>query len=235
MKFEPKLKCASLVRRYKRFLTDVRLPSGEDVTIHCPNTGSMKGCLFPGGKVWFSESSNLKRKYPYTWEIAESDSGDFILINTALPNKLVREAIEAGVLSELLGYEKIQPEVRYGDEKSRIDLFLSEGSRPDCYVEVKNVTLLESDAQGYFPDAVSLRGQKHLRELERVAVSGLRAVLVFCVSHTGIKSVSPAEHIDPAYARTLREVVANGVEVLAYECEVSPERVRVSRQLPVKL
>lgn len=235
MNFNPLLQEGTLVRRYKRFLADVCLPSGEVMTIHCPNTGSMKGCLFAGKKVWFSRSPNLKRKYAHTWEVAEADNNHRILINTGLPNRLVREAIEAGSIETLQGYSLCRGEVRYGDENSRIDWLLSGGDKPDCYVEVKNVTLLETEGQGFFPDAVSLRGQKHLRELERVVHQGMRAVLLFCVSHTGIQSVSPAAHIDPDYARILGEVMDAGVEVLAYGCDVSSTGAQVRRQLPVIL
>ncbi len=233
MKFDPPLQEGMLVKRYKRFLADVCLPSGEVITIHCPNTGSMKGCLFAGKKVWFSHSSNLKRKYPHTWEVAEAENNDRILINTGLPNSLVRDAIEAGRIEPLRGYPHCRGEVRYGDEKSRIDWLLSGGDKPDCYVEVKNVTLLESAGKGFFPDAVSLRGQKHLRELARVVEQGMRAVLIFCVSHTGISSVSPAAHIDPDYARILGEVIEAGVEVYAFGFDVSAVGVEFRRQLPV--
>lgn len=235
MRFNPPLQSATLIKRYKRFMADVEQEGGEEMTLHCPNTGSMKACLFPGEKVWFSDSGNPKRKYPCTWEIAETPNGHQILVNTGLPNKLVIEAVQSGGVEELSGYDSLRAEVKYGEENSRIDILLSDENKADCYIEVKNVTLLEEDGIGYFPDAVSTRGQKHLRELEREALSGNRAVLFFCVSHTGIESVRPAAHIDQEYARILAEVVKNGVEVLAYACAVSPEEVLIKRRIPFSL
>lgn len=235
MIFEPPLQSAYLIKRYKRFMADVKNESEEALTLHCPNTGSMKACLYPEERVWYSDSGNPKRKYPCTWELAETPAGHFIVVNTGLPNKLIFEAISEGVISELAGYADSRREVRYGQENSRIDILLTDSNKPDCFVEVKNVTLLEEDGKGYFPDAVSTRGQKHLRELEREVSLGNRGVLVFCVSHTGIESVSPAEHIDPAYANILREVAKKGVEILAYRCDVSPQSVDVVRPIPVIL
>lgn len=229
---------ARLIRRYKRFLTDVRMADGSMTTVHCPNTGSMKNCVEEDALVWLSKSDNPKRKYQYTWEYIKTARGHVIGINTGRANQLVAEAIQAGRISELAGYDEIDREVKYGDENSRIDLFLRHSRKPDCYVEVKSVTLLEtpvSKGVGYFPDAVSERGAKHLRELQLMASRGNRAVLLFCVQHTGIKEVRPADHIDSHYGELLREVCAAGVEVLAYKVRVASNGFKLSRPVPVTL
>lgn len=232
MKFNPPLQPATLVKRYKRFLTDIILPDGEEVTIHCPNTGSMKNCLAPESTCWFSISDNPKRKYSRTWEIATTPAGDLAGINTGRANALVVEAIECGVIAELAGYGSLRTEVRYGEERSRIDILLQTGSE-QCYVEVKNVTLCAGEGRGLFPDAVSSRGAKHLRELMAMVAQGHRAVLLFCVQHTGIESVAPADDIDPLYGKTLREAMASGVEVLAYGAVISAGEIALDRPLPV--
>lgn len=221
MQFTPKLEPGILIKRYKRFLADIELPNGQQITIHCPNTGSMKNCLFPGEKVWFSTSDNPKRKYAHTWELMQTDQQHFIGINTGRANALAEEAINRQVIPELLGYENLKREVKYGNENSRIDILLTSQNRPDCYIEVKSCTLLEQQT-GYFPDAVTTRGQKHLRELMQMVTLGHRAVLLFVVQHSGITSVKPARHIDPQYADLLQQAVSEGVEVLAYKTALSP-------------
>ena len=218
-----------LLKRYKRFLADVELADGRVVTVHCPNSGSMKGCAVPGSPVWLSTSANPDRKYPHTWELA-SVAGCMIGLNTGLPNRLTREAIEDGTVAELQGYQTIRPEVRYG-ENSRIDLLL-EGESGRCYVEVKNVTLVE-DRRALFPDAVTERGQKHLNELMRVVREGDRGVIFFTVQRGDADSVSPADAIDPEYGRLLRMAIERGVEALAYQAEVTTSQIRLIKQLPV--
>ncbi len=236
MKFSSPLDRGCLIKRYKRFLADVRLADGRVLTIHCPNTGSMKHCATPGDQVWFSTSDSKTRKYPHTWELVRTRRGHYIGINTLRANGLVAEGVAEGRIPELSGYTSIRSEVRYGRENSRIDLLLAAGdSRPDCFVEVKSVTLLEepvSKGMGYFPDAVSARGTKHLRELIEVVRSGSRAVLCFCVQHSGIQQVSSAEHIDPDYGQALASAMAAGVEVIAYKVRLSPASLRLSRRLP---
>jgi len=215
---------AQLLKRYKRFLADIRLPDGQEITIHCPNTGSMKNCVVPNSPCWYSVSSSKTRKYPQTLEIVTTPSGDLAGINTARTNDIVATALSANVISELAGYQLCRREVTYGHENSRID-FLLERHPQDaraCYLEVKNVTLMEEPGQGLFPDAVSERGSKHLRELIHMVQQGHRAVLLFCVQHTGITRVSPANHIDPIYGATLREAIKAGVEVIAYGAEIEP-------------
>lgn len=211
------------------------MEDGSVKTIHCPNTGSMKACLSEGSDCWFSVSDNPKRKYPETWEVATTPAGHLAGINTGRANALVKEAIESGVIAELKGYATIRPEVKYGEENSRIDFLLSDDSRGDCYVEVKNVTLYEGDGWGAFPDAVSTRGAKHLRELSAVCAEGGRAVLVYCVQHTGIERVRAAAKIDPEYANELKTAQERGVEVLAYGAVIQPEEILLMRSLPVEL
>jgi sugar fermentation stimulation protein A len=220
-----------LILRYKRFLADVELEDGTIVTTHTPNSGSMKGCQDPGSLVMLSQSANPKRKLKYTWELI-SVNQQWVGINTGHPNKLVREGIEGWTISELQGYATIRPEVRYG-RNSRIDLLL-EGIAGKCYVEVKNVTLVENNV-AYFPDAVTERGQKHLRELIDVVASGDRAVIFFVVQRRDAKHVCPADSIDPVYGKLLREAVGNGVEALAYQAAISPKHIFLKKRLPVVL
>ncbi len=222
MKLDYPLEQGKLLGRYKRFMADVETQKGDVLRIHCPNTGSMKNCCDLHSRVWYWDSGNQKRKYPHTWELVEVEQQYLACVNTGRANGLVKEAIDDGVITELQGYDVIRPEVRYGDEKSRIDWLLADSSaeKPECYVEVKNVTLLRANGEGAFPDAVSTRGSKHLRELSLMAQQGKRAVLVFCVAHTGIERVVPADDIDPVYGASLREALAQGVEVYAYKMEV---------------
>jgi sugar fermentation stimulation protein A len=231
MKLPQPLASGLLLRRYKRFLADVEMSDGSVVTAHCPNSGSMLGCAAPGSPVLLSRSDNLSRKYPHTWELVHADDC-WIGINTSLPNHLVREGIEQGIVSELLGYKLIRQEVCYGSERSRIDLLLEEPGI--CYVEVKNVTLVENGI-ARFPDAATTRGQKHLRELMAMVAGGARAVNFFVVQHANATSVTPADAIDPVYGRLLREAAKAGVEILAYQANVTPEEIILSRSIPVFL
>jgi sugar fermentation stimulation protein A len=233
MHFSDPLVEGRLIKRYKRFLADVELAGGEVITAHTANTGSMLGCAAPGSRVWLSLSDNPKRKCPYTWELVETPEKVIVGINTQLSNGLVREAIESGAVAELTGYEAIRSEVRYGQEKSRIDLLL-EGKASPCYVEVKNVTLAE-DGLGLFPDAVTARGTKHLRELMHVVKEGGRAVIFFCVQRQDVEEFRPADHIDPVYGATLREALDSGVEALAYGACLSPQAIVLERALPVSV
>jgi sugar fermentation stimulation protein A len=232
VKFPVELIEGRLLKRYKRFLSDIELSTGELITAHCPNTGSMKRCQQDNARVWVSESDNPKRKLAYTWELVEVDEQYLACINTGYPNKLVGEAIANGVVTELVGYAEQKAEVKYG-EKSRIDWLLTGSDGRKCYVEVKNVTLLEEDGLGYFPDAVTDRGRKHLYELAKMVEEGHRAVMFFCVSHTGINSVTPAAHIDKKYAQAFIEVVAKGVEVIAYQVAIDSQEMKVMRSVPV--
>jgi sugar fermentation stimulation protein A len=217
----PSQTTGKLIRRYKRFLADVQLDDGEIITVHCPNTGSMKNCIEEGASVWLSRSDKPSRKYPFTWELTRTARGHFIGINTGKANAIVKAGILGNKVAEVRDYPIIKTEQKYGSENSRIDILLSGHSKyPDCFLEVKSVTLLEapvSKGLGYFPDSVSERGSKHLRELMQMVEQGYRAVLFYCVQHSGIHEVRPASHIDHVYADTLRRAVAAGVEVLAYK------------------
>jgi len=259
MKFSPPLISGRLIRRYKRFLADVELSSGEVITAHTANTGAMTGCSEPGSPVWLSRSNNVKRKYAHTWELVQvssdsggADSGSTLVgINTLLSNQLVREAIEQGVIDELQGYGNLRAEVKYGEENSRIDLLLSNavaavpgGANCDehvslaldakCYVEVKNVTLVESHT-ALFPDAVTKRGSKHLRELTQVVKQGGRAVIFYCVPRDDVFEMKPADAIDEEYGQLLRSAVKAGVEALAYTAELSPDEIVLRKKIPVIL
>ena len=236
MYFSFPLKAATLQRRYKRFLADVEMLDGTALTLHCPNTGSMKNCAEPNSRVWFWDSANEKRKYPCTWELVEVEQRFLACINTQRANGLVVEAINNATITQLQGYGQLQTEVKYGQEKSRIDIFLSQHKYlPDCYVEVKNVTLMAAQGQGLFPDAVTERGRKHLRELVYMVTQGQRAVLVYCVAHTGITQVSPAWSVDPAYAETLVWAIEQGVEVMAYGAEISLTHMSLERVVPIDM
>lgn len=232
MKIVPPFERATLIKRYKRFLADIRLSSGEEMIIHCPNTGSMKNCWQAETPCWFSRSDDPRRKLSGTLEITTTPDGFLAGVNTNRPNKLVREAIEQGVIAELQGYASIRAEVKYGVENSRIDLLLTGEGLARCYVEVKNTTLGMGGGRVLFPDAVTERGTKHLRELISMAQQGHRAVLVFCVQHSGATSTGPADEIDPVYGETLRQAMAAGVEVLAYGCRLAEDEIVVDRRLP---
>ena len=236
MKLAPALNQAKIIKRYKRFLADIELPNGDVITIHCPNTGSMKACVVPGSACWFSRSDNPKRKYPFTWEVATADSGALVGINTHRANALVVEAIETGVVEALRGYETLRTEVKYGEQNSRIDILLQSEGLPECYVEVKNVTLENGTGEHcIFPDAVTDRGAKHLEELMHMRQQGCRAVLFFCVQHSRAKAVGVADEIDPRYGQLLRQAIAEGVEVMAYGADLSDSEIVLSRQLPLEL
>jgi sugar fermentation stimulation protein A len=238
MRFPAPLVPGRLLRRHKRFLADVELAGGGTVTAACPNTGSMLGCCEPGSRVWLSESASPARKYRHTWELVEARAEGrrravLVGINTGLSNRLVAEAIEAGTIAELAGYDSIRREVAFGEERSRVDLLLEARRRRPCYVEVKNVTAAVSGGVALFPDAVSERGAKHLRELKRLRARGLRAVLVYCVQRGDVREVRPADAIDPAYGRALREAIAAGVEVMAWRAEVSERAIALAERIAV--
>ena len=227
-RFDPPLIKGVLLKRYKRFLADVRLDDGREVTAHCMNTGSMRGLVEPGSEVWLTPHNDPKRKLQWTWQIA-SCGGHLVGINTSLPNALVSHAIQHDVIEGLRGYKTHRTEVRYGEERSRIDVHLSE--HPDdervAFVEVKSVTLV-SDGVAMFPDAVSARGLKHLRELMRVVKQGDRAVMLYVVQRADGDAFAPAAHIDPDYARGVIEAQRAGVECIALRADVSPHGVGLS-------
>lgn len=219
---------ATLLRRYKRFLADVELADGRQLTVHCPNTGAMTGCAVPGARVWLSRSDNPRRKYAMTWEVIELPSGAAVCVHSARANAVVAEALSRGDIAELADYTRIEREVRCS-EGSRVDFVLSEPGR--CLLEVKSVTLGLDGGYGAFPDTVSARASRHVRDLAAAVETGDRAVLLLLAMHTGIDHVVPADHLDPVYGETLRAAMAVGVEVLAYGCDVSREGLRLTRPL----
>lgn len=226
MQFNPPMMKAKLEQRYKRFLADITLQSGEVVTAHCANPGSMMGMNAPGSDIWVSEANNPKRKLKYDWHLINVN-GPMVGVNTSLPNKLAEEAIHAGRIAELSGYETLKREVKYGD-KSRIDFLLTGGGNPDCYVEVKSVTLSRTAGLAEFPDSKTARGLKHLAELSKIAQSGMRAVMLYIVQRDDCDKVTIASDIDPAYEEGLKTAIANGVDVIAYQCHLSPDEISIN-------
>jgi sugar fermentation stimulation protein A len=233
VKFEQPLRAGRLIKRYKRFMADVELDDGEVVTAHCPNSGSMATCKDPGQPVRLLYVDSPKRKLKYTWELYHSGQG-WVGINTQRPNALVAEAIEAGEVPELRGYGKLRREVKYG-QNSRVDILLEEEGEAPCFVEVKNCTLLAPDGRIRFPDAVTERGRKHLDELIQTVQEGNRAVMFFLVNREDGDGFGPADHIDPAYGRRLREAAEAGVELLAYRTRIGEEAMSLGEAAELDL
>lgn len=234
MKFPSPLLRATLVKRYKRFLADMTLETGEDITAHCANSGSMLGLKDPGSPVWVTKvPDEADRKLRYDWHIIEDPSGEWVGINTSWPNKLVEEAILAKKIPELTGHPDYKREVKYGVQNSRIDFYLSGGEHKPCYLEIKNVTLKIGEAV-QFPDSVTARGTKHLEELTHMAEQGFRAVVLYIVQRQDCSYFSVADHIDPAYAAAEKHARKKGVEFLCYSCDISKEGIAIDKPLPMK-
>lgn len=232
LRFSTALHRGVLKKRYKRFLADVLLDSGELVTAHCPNTGSMKTCFETNSTVWLSENQDPKRKLKWTWEFCENKHG-LIGINTHRPNKIVAEAIQQGHIKELSGYSAIKLEAPYG-KNSRIDILLEDPKLGRCYVEIKNTTLLIDDSVR-FPDAVTARGLKHIDELLEMKKNGNRAVLIFFVSRSEGSFFAPADLIDSKYGAALRMAKKSGLEILAIRANASTQEITVGKKIPIKL
>ena len=232
MRFDPPLTLGTLLRRYKRFLADVRLDDGEELTAHVANTGSMRGCAEPGSRVALSHHPNKGRKLPWSWELVRIGDA-WVAINTAHPNHVVEETVRAGRIRELSGYGAVRREAPFAPG-TRFDLLLEEPGRRRCWVEVKNVTLREDD-WARFPDAVTARGAKHLRRLHDAVVAGDRAVCLFLVNRPDCARFGPARSIDPGYADALALAARSGVELLAYRASVTLEAIRIDRRLPLSL
>jgi sugar fermentation stimulation protein A len=235
MRFPTPLQRGRLIRRYKRFLADVALDKGETITAVCPNTGSMLGLTEPGSAVWLSQSDRLTRKYAHTWEMVEADLGlgpSLVGINTAHPNRLVAEAIEARRIRKLAGYRSLRREVKYG-EASRIDLLLEDGRKGRCYVEIKNVHLSRTPGLAEFPDCVTARGVKHLRELAGMVAEGHRAVMVFLIQRPDAKRFRLARDLDPGYWEAFKTAAAAGVEAMAFRCRMSLEEIALDAPVPI--
>lgn len=227
----PPLFSGTLLNRYKRFLADIKLDSGEFITAHCANSGSMLGCKEPGSRVYVSKSDKPKRKLVYTWELVYANN-TWVGINTNVPNKLVLESIQTGEILELKGYTDFKREVKYG-KNSRIDILL-QSEKELCYVEVKNVTLVRDNVAS-FPDAVTSRGKKHLDELVEMVKQGHRAVMFYLVQRKDAERFEPAKDIDPLYSETLKFAFENGVEILVYQASVELEEIKIVRKLEFEL
>ncbi len=227
----PRLVHGTLIKRYQRFKADVRLRNGQIHTAHCPNSGSMRSCSEPGRPVFLSRHNNPKRQLKYTWEMIEMPTS-LVGVNTMVPNRLVKVSTVAGKIPELLGYDHVFPEVKYG-QNSRIDLLLEKG-KARCFVEVKNCTLVTDDV-AYFPDAVTSRGLKHLVELQHEVRSGNRAVMFYLVQRMDAEGFRPAHHIDPAYGKELRRAVRRGVEILVYDVFLNLDGISLNKRLPYDL
>ncbi len=231
MQFTTKLKQATLTRRYKRFLADVKCPGGREITIHCPNSGSMRTCSEPGSPVCYSTSDNPKRKYPHTLEMVQVN-GSWVGVNTMLTNRIVAEAFNNGTIDEFQSFDSLRQEVKTSDG-NRLDLMLARGNQ-EIYVEIKNCSLVE-DGCARFPDAVTSRGTKHLKELIRLVEQGHTGVIFYLVQRVDADRFEPAAAIDPLYARTLVEAHSKGVRILVYQANVTPESIEITRSLPYDL
>ena len=230
MDFPQPLQRGVLLQRYKRFLADIALDDGRHITAHCPNPGAMLGLNMPGLPCWVSTSGNPKRKLAHTLELVEVDGG-LVGINTMHPNRIVAEALAAGAIPELAGYDTVRPEVKYG-VASRVDFLLTAPGRPDCYLEVKNCHLSRGGGLAEFPDCVAARSLRHLVELTREIEAGNRAVMLFVIQRTDCDRFAAAADLDPAYAKGLIAAAAAGVEVLCYDCHIELNAVRLARSVP---
>jgi sugar fermentation stimulation protein A len=229
VRFPAPLTPGTLVRRYKRFLADIRLESGEEIVAHVANPGAMTGLAAPGARVWLSRSANGKRKLPYSWELVEVDLGngsELVGVNTSHPNGLVAEAIAAGLLPELTGYGSVRREVKYG-RNSRVDFLLEEPGKAPCFLEIKNVHLMREGGLAEFPDSITKRGAKHLDELSEMAQGGARAVILFLIQISSATRFALARDIDPDYGAAFDRALKHGVEALAYRCTLSGAGIEV--------
>lgn len=230
MKFEKELIHGTLIKRYKRFLADIELDTGEVVVAHCTNSGSMKSCLENGAEVYLTPVDDPKRKTKFTWEMIKIN-GDWVGINTGNPNKLAFEAISAGQIPGLEEYTTVRREVKFGD--SRFDVF-AENKQEKCFVEVKNVSMKQND-YALFPDAITTRGQKHLKTLIEVKKQGMRAVMLYIIQRSDVEIFAPAKEIDPEYAVLLKEAFAAGVEIFPMQAKVTPHKITLVKKLPFEL
>lgn len=233
MIFDPPLVAATLIRRYKRFLFDAVLQTGEEITGFCPNTGSMRGLTAPGSRIWLSQHDSPSRKYRYSFELIEAEN-TLVGVNTGLPNKLAQEAIRAGLVSDLARYTHVRTEQRYG-ENSRIDLLLSDSNRADCYVEVKNVHFIREAGLAEFPDSVTTRGAKHLNELAKLVQHGKRAVMLYMIQRDDCDALAICADLDPAYGLAFTAALQKGVEAYAVTCAITPDTIVPHRHVPLRL
>lgn len=224
----PDLICATLIKRYHRFLADVTLTGGRVVTAHCPNSGTMKACSQPGRPVYLSVHDNPKRKLKYTWEMIHMPTS-LVGVNTLVPNRLVKKSIEEGRVRQLRGYTHIKSEVKVPGG-SRLDLLLTKGENEKCFVEIKNCTLVRNGI-AYFPDAVTARGRKHLVELQKLVLRGNRCAMFFLVQRMDATAFTTADHIDPAYGEEFRKAKDNGVEVIVYDVVMDLKKIILGKQI----
>ena len=232
IRFEPPLQPARLIRRYKRFLADVVLADGTEVTAHCANPGAMLGLAEPGMAIWVQPATNPKRKLKWSWILVDLPGGMRAGIDTSLPNRIIGTALRARAIRALAAYGDIRPEQKYG-VNSRIDFLLRADDLPDAYVEVKNVHLCRRPGLAEFPDCVTARGTKHLGELAAMAAAGHRAVMLYLVQMTGCTRFALAEDLDPAYAAAYHAARAAGVETLVYDCSIAPDGIALGRALEI--
>jgi len=232
MLFSHPLVPATLLRRYKRFLADVRFDDGREVTVHCPNPGAMTGLAAPGSRVWLAPATSAAAKLGWGWKLVEADGG-IVGIDASLPNRLVAEALEEGAIPALRVFPRVRAEVRYGQENSRVDFLLGTDDGRACYLEVKNVHLRRTGSLAEFPDCVTARGARHLRELASMVRAGARAILLFVVQRSDCERLAVAADIDPAYAAAFDDAIAAGVEVLAWDCALSQAEIRLRCPLPL--
>ncbi|MCT8159099.1 DNA/RNA nuclease SfsA [Pseudoruegeria sp. SHC-113] len=233
MRFQTPLVPATLIRRYKRFLADVRLEDGREVVAHCPNPGGMIGLQEEGIRIWLEPNDDPKKKLKYGWRLVEHEGGHWTGIDTGVPNRVVKEALQAREIPALSAYSGVRPEAKYG-ASSRVDFLLTEPGLPDCYVEVKNVHLRRQGDLAEFPDSVTARGRKHLGELAAMVAEGHRAVMLYLVQRTDCARFALAADMDPAYAAAFVEARAAGVEALCHGTRISPEGVWLAGELPVE-
>lgn len=230
MEFATPLVPARLIRRYKRFLADVRLEDGQEVTAHCANPGSMMGLASPDTKIWLEPNDDPKKKLKYGWRLVDHENGHFTGVDTSVPNRTLKTALVARQVPHLPPYTLVRPEVKYG-RNSRIDFLLS-GDGPDIYVEVKSVTLSRQRGLAEFPDSVTARGAKHLAELADMAAAGHQAFIYYLVQRTDCSAVTLAADIDPAYKAAFERATAAGVKVLAQSCKITPKAIKLSDPIP---
>ena len=232
MRFQTPLVPAVLVRRYKRFLADVTLADGTEVTAHCANPGSMMGLADPGTRIWLEPNDDPKKKLKFGWRLVEHADGHFTGVDTAVPNRMLRAALEAREVAGLDQFDALRAEVPYG-EKSRIDFLLARDGQPDTYVEVKSVTLSRQPGLAEFPDSVTARGTRHLNELADMVQAGHRAVMLYLIQRTDCRRMTLAADIDPAYAAAWNRATALGVETIAIDCQITPQEIRLGKPVDV--
>jgi len=232
MRFQTPLVPATLIRRYKRFLADVRLQDGREMVAHCPNPGTMTGLRDIGARIWLEPNDDPKKKLKFGWRLVQEPDGNLIGIDTSVPNRVIKEALLAENIAGLSAYGTIKSEVKYG-KNSRIDFLLGQAGLPDAYVEVKSVTLRRNGDLAEFPDCVTARGTKHLRELTEMVAQGHRAVMLYLLQRTDCSRFQVAADLDPAYGAAFQQARAAGVEMICYGTKISPEGVWLTGAVPV--